>query len=361
MADCDAVDFLKTWNLEQYIEVFRDMKTILFFTETMMMELIPSVGHRAQLKSNIDQWKNIIYQIPSPSINCNLKIVSLEKNSCSLLRTLVGELNEFKKYLKPKFHFMLHYPALINTFGPISHLWSMRFEAKHRTSKIAARSTFNRLFVGPCKILNSIKRLEVQTFLNLNSVVSLTLVKWAKVKGTHYKINAIVTKDILEDNYPIFASIINIFLYGTDRIIFEVNIFSTICFNEHVFCYEVHIPNIKNNISTCYIFQDLFISPVPNSLNIASNGKQYVTKALYEVIMGTPYSSMCCLRLTKYVEHTKNCFVWERTEKAIVIKIIRNKPFIKYNIDADDSEFAPACVFTHIITKNNQIHLRTMN
>ncbi|XP_016661531.1 uncharacterized protein LOC100569979 [Acyrthosiphon pisum] len=71
MADCDAIDFLKAWSLEQYIEVFRendiDMKTIPLLTETMMMELIPSVGHRARLKSNIDQWKNIIQQIPSTS------------------------------------------------------------------------------------------------------------------------------------------------------------------------------------------------------------------------------------------------------------------------------------------------------
>ncbi|CAI6368046.1 unnamed protein product [Macrosiphum euphorbiae] len=180
----------------------------------------------------------------------------------------------------------------------------MRFEAKHRTSKIAARSNFNRrniclslaikhqlqlneiflygkfcntVFVGPRKFLNSIKRHQVQTLLNLSSEVSLTMVKWAKVKGTHYKINTIVTKDILVDDYPIFSSIINIFLYGPDKIIFEVNVFSSICFNEHVFCYEINIPEIKNNNSTCYIFQDLLISPVPNSLNIASNGKQYVT------------------------------------------------------------------------------------
>lgn len=235
--------------------------------------------------------------------------VSLEKDSCSLLRTLVGELNELylkysKKYLKPKFHFMLHYPALINKFGPISHLWSMRFETKHRTSKISARSNFNRrniclslaikhqlqlnetflngklcntVFVGPYKFLNSIKRHEVQTSLNLSSEVPLKLVNWAKVKGTHYKINTIVTKDILEDDYPIFASIINIFLYGPDRIIFEVNVFSSICFDEHVFCYEINKPDIKNKDSMCYIFQDSLISPVPNSLNIASNGKQYVT------------------------------------------------------------------------------------
>jgi len=49
-----------------------------------------------------------------------------------------------------------------------------------------------------------------------------------------------------------------------------------------MFCYEVNIHDIKNNNSTCYIFQDILISPVvPNSLNITSNGKQYCVTVRY--------------------------------------------------------------------------------
>lgn len=35
MADCDAVDFLKAWNLEQYIEVFRGKYFLIFNTCTV--------------------------------------------------------------------------------------------------------------------------------------------------------------------------------------------------------------------------------------------------------------------------------------------------------------------------------------
>lgn len=42
------------------------MKTLPLLTECMMMELIPSVGHRARLKSNVEQWTTIIQQLPSP-------------------------------------------------------------------------------------------------------------------------------------------------------------------------------------------------------------------------------------------------------------------------------------------------------
>ncbi|CAG2253599.1 unnamed protein product [Mytilus edulis] len=41
-------------------------------------------------------------------------------------------LREFpNETLKPKFHFMLHYPDQILTFGPLVHLQTLRFEAKH--------------------------------------------------------------------------------------------------------------------------------------------------------------------------------------------------------------------------------------
>ena len=34
--------------------------------------------------------------------------------------------------LKPKEHFMLHYCDQILKFGPLVHLWTIRFEAKHQ-------------------------------------------------------------------------------------------------------------------------------------------------------------------------------------------------------------------------------------
>lgn len=34
-------------------------------------------------------------------------------------------------HLRPKHHFLRHYPALILKFGPLIRLWTMRFESKH--------------------------------------------------------------------------------------------------------------------------------------------------------------------------------------------------------------------------------------
>ena len=34
--------------------------------------------------------------------------------------------------LRPKHHYLLHYPELILQFGPLIKVWTMRFESKHR-------------------------------------------------------------------------------------------------------------------------------------------------------------------------------------------------------------------------------------
>lgn len=37
--------------------------------------------------------------------------------------------------LRPKHHYVEHYPTMIKCFGPLVHVWTMRFEAKHRFFK----------------------------------------------------------------------------------------------------------------------------------------------------------------------------------------------------------------------------------
>ncbi|XP_022160294.1 uncharacterized protein LOC111026502 [Myzus persicae] len=139
---------------------------------------------------------------------------ALEEGSIYLLKTLIAELNDlYLKYsnncLKPKFHFLVHYPSMIKKFGPVSHIWAMRYEAKHRILKICARSSFNRrnlcltlaikhklqlnatfykgrlcatIDVGPRKIINSIKCKKIINELNLDSKETLFPVTWATVK-----------------------------------------------------------------------------------------------------------------------------------------------------------------------------------
>lgn len=45
--------------------------------------------------------------------------------------------------LRPKHHYIEHYPDLIRCFGPLVHLWTMRFEGKHRFFKRVVHDTQN--------------------------------------------------------------------------------------------------------------------------------------------------------------------------------------------------------------------------
>lgn len=45
--------------------------------------------------------------------------------------------------LKPKHHYLEHYPHLIRCFGPLVGIWTTRFEAKHSYFKRVARHTNN--------------------------------------------------------------------------------------------------------------------------------------------------------------------------------------------------------------------------
>lgn len=61
-------------------------------------------------------------------------------------------LREFpNETLKPKFHFMFHYPDQIEQFGPLVHLQTLRFEAKHSYFKELAQR--NKCKKNLCKSL----------------------------------------------------------------------------------------------------------------------------------------------------------------------------------------------------------------
>jgi hypothetical protein len=54
--------------------------------------------------------------------------------------------------LRPKHHYLLHYPWLIQMFGPLIHVWTMRMESKHTFFKRCSRSAQN--FINITKTLS---------------------------------------------------------------------------------------------------------------------------------------------------------------------------------------------------------------
>lgn len=77
-------------------------------------------------------------------IHCILVKTCITKDKIKLLRSSIAKHHRlyqdiFKEPLKPKFHFLVHYPTIIEKIGPIYAVSCLRFEAKHKEFKEYAR------------------------------------------------------------------------------------------------------------------------------------------------------------------------------------------------------------------------------
>ncbi|XP_064479840.1 uncharacterized protein LOC135393295 [Ornithodoros turicata] len=88
--------------------------------------------------------------------------------------------------LKPKLHFLVHYPRFIMELGPLSQFWSMRFEPKHQTFKSLAAKTKN--FRNICRTLASRHQLlqcyELESF-SFDEEVSTSAATPVKEEDVH--------------------------------------------------------------------------------------------------------------------------------------------------------------------------------
>lgn len=77
---------------------------------------------------------------------------TITESDLIMLRDLIESHNSsfqtlFQAHLKPKFHFLTHYVTAIEKCGPIKHMWTMRFEAKHKELKAYAENMNSRVNV----------------------------------------------------------------------------------------------------------------------------------------------------------------------------------------------------------------------
>ncbi|XP_071831544.1 uncharacterized protein [Apostichopus japonicus] len=142
--------------------------------------------------------------------------------------------------LKPKHHFMTHYPQQMQLLGPLINYWTMRFEAKHRFFKrlghiicnyrniLKTLSERQQMFlcynmisgvdlvhkdveVGPgCStILVSLDRAEfLSRELGMHMFEEVFIAKWSIVHGVKYCKNLLVVTGKCDQEEPIFQQII---------------------------------------------------------------------------------------------------------------------------------------------------------
>lgn len=95
-------------------------------------------------------------------------------SECSLLlKVLIAEHHDLyiklmKTNLKPKFHYLLHYPMIMENVGPLINIWSMRFEGKHKESKTATEAITSRKNICYTLVLKSQLKVSYQFYHKIN-------------------------------------------------------------------------------------------------------------------------------------------------------------------------------------------------
>lgn len=115
----------------------REMMTFVHFFPIMAGDLIPE---------NDEVWNFILILIKIVDLLLSYKFT---ESSIQYLEQLIKDHNSayctlFNNTLKPKHHFLIHYPNIIRESGPPRHYWCFRFEGKHKEMKTYARSITSR-------------------------------------------------------------------------------------------------------------------------------------------------------------------------------------------------------------------------
>lgn len=216
---------------------------------------------------------------------------SVHIKKCEFLKILISEHHQIYiscfGNLKPKHHFMVHYPNILKQIGPLANISSMRFEAFHKTFKDTAKTTNCRKNLLHTLVVKN--QFQVSEFLNTFEsffekiiyspliekdpmtlynkynyyypVKRLFILKWVEYESIRYTADMVIQCDISADELSIFCLIKEIYLVD-EKICFCCEKLYNLGFDSHFHGYVVEnktsniICNIKEITSkkTSYIF-----------------------------------------------------------------------------------------------------------
>lgn len=149
-----------------------------------LLRLLPLlVGEKIANPTENEVWQLILQLRQIAELIC-APVITV--GQIAYLAVLIEEYIEARKMsfpshpLKPKHHYMSHYPELIERFGPLIRLWTMRFESKHSYFKQCARKLHN--FKNLSATLAERHQL-LQAYLNSGSIFPENVVA---EKGTEF-------------------------------------------------------------------------------------------------------------------------------------------------------------------------------
>lgn len=235
---------------------------------------------------------------------------NLSKNTHTIFRQLVGDYLQmlttiFPGCLKPKHHFLTHYPTVFQVSGPFSNMSSIRYESKHRLAKMTSKTSLNRTnvcrtiaikdqlrlnfqFMKPdnskLRIYDpiSIKSIlnldvpELDKFVNLlptslQKNVEFETIKYLNINGSEISVHDIVM--VPSEEGPIFYKIDLIIMYEQDPVI-VVKWFDDIFYEIKFNAYEIISERYEHKILD---LDELYSAVVTHSVEIY-NGCKLIVK-----------------------------------------------------------------------------------
>lgn len=264
------------------IKLYSLKKDVLPYSASEMMHLVLYfcliIGDRLG-DDDVYQYYLILREIVSILLMKKIPVPMIE-----ILGSLISEhhsmyMSLFNKSLRPKHHFMIHYPHILRLTGPLCHNWSMRFESKHLETKIA--SLICRSRVNLCKSI-AIRHSFILSYdclifhsIAFNSISSVgpsdgrpCCYEWIIFKGCKYRKNGIISYDET-DVIPVFGRIQYVAVHDASASVVVLP-FETVHYNPHLCSYHV-----TNTISRSIKVDIELVSPPLMS--------QYILNCLYVV------------------------------------------------------------------------------
>lgn len=240
---------------------------------------------------------------------CNLLLCfSISTDQIAILKSLINDYLELRTTLfdnislKPKHHYLLHYPHLTRVFGPLRHLWTLRFESKHSYFKNVIRH---------CPNFKNI-------LLSLSNKHQL-LQCLESSKGNQFEEKAVV------NNANIFM--IQNFPKELQSTIEKSNIFGN---------------NSCKYISQAVTFRGVFYSECMYICYEKESHNSYKICLIQHVIINNHFDNLCFIGLGLVIcyDHSSGLYLIEKKEEGIVIvyfdQLLTPEPLIHSNIENNE-------------------------
>lgn len=170
--------------------------------------------------------------------------------------------------MKPKLHFLVHYPRILLLLGPVVKFWCMRFESFHQLIKRNANSSNNAKNLlktvakkQALKMCETVHNFTYQDNVTFGDILNCKTKNYFPDKRLNeqciyydhvnfhdviYKLNTFIVINTDELDVE-FGKIINIVCLNSE-VYFEIEVFEETCFDEHFYAFIVKSCNTNRFI-----------------------------------------------------------------------------------------------------------------